>query len=165
MNPELYMVFLVPVSAMLFALGGTEISPTIPGKKWFRRYVLPAILGITVGFALTWWQGVLIFLFNTLSSHQGYGDRASWLKRSLIFTGYGLRSLPIGWSVWNIFTPLATMILFVLCNLRVNVRENDPTHIELKVGHVFVWKVWELFVGAIIGLQIAYLLAGYGHLW
>lgn len=165
LNPELYMVFLPAICAILFALGGTQISTTIKGQKWFRRFVLPAVVGLTVGLAMTWWQGVLVFLINAAYPWRGYGDRASWFKRVLVFIGYGLRSIPIGWSLWNIFTPVAAMILFVLCNLRVNIREYDPSHIELKFGDVFVWKFWEASMGFLIGFQIAYLLAGYGHIW
>jgi hypothetical protein len=165
LSPELYMVFLAPICALLFALGGTQISTTIKGQKWLRRFVLPAILGLAVGFAITWWQGLLVGCLACASLHQGYGDRASWLKRTLIFLSYGLISLPIGWSLWNIFTPIIAMSLFVLCNLKVDIRDYDPSHIHLKFGDVFVWKFFELSMGFLIGFQVAYILAGHGHIW
>lgn len=150
LNPELWMVFLPGISAILFALGGTQISDTILGQKWLRRYVLPAILGLSAYFAgIGPGWAIAVTLISAICFIQGYGERASWAKRTLIFIGYGCISLPIGMSWWNLICTVGCIVLFVLSNWNLT-------------SKTFVWKTCESILGFLVGMQIAFLLAGNG---
>lgn len=152
LNPELWMVWMPAISALLFALGGSQISDTIKGQKWTRRFVLPAILGISVGFSVSWWQGLLLGCFACAMFHQGYGDRASWLKKAFIFLGYSVISAPIGLSFWNI-------PIFFWCWVGMWISQTKWG------GSTLQWKVWESGTGYLIGQTVAFALAGYGWIW
>lgn len=162
LNPELWLVFLPPMSSMLFALGGTEIQPAKPpdipkikGQKWFRRFVLPTIYFLCVwGAGFTWWQGLLIFFLASFAFHQPYGSGAkSWWRKLLTFAMFGLPALVIGWSWWSPIT-------FVGASLAFYLGDNKPWKTWF-----FKWKVFELTSGLLVGIQIAYLLVGYGVRW
>ena len=153
LNPQLWMVFLPGISAILFALGGTQISTTIKGQKWIRRFVLPTILGLSVGFAISWWQGLLVGLLSCFMFHLGYGSGASgWWERAAIFLGYSIISVPIGLSFWNI-----PIFFWCLGGMAIS---------QSKWGRsTLVWKVWESGGGYLVGQSIAFILAGYGWGW
>jgi fatty acid desaturase len=153
LNPELWMVVLPALGWFLFALGGTEISTTIKGQKWIRRFIFPLILGLCIllaGFA--WWKALACALIACIALHQGYGSKASWTKRVLIFTSYGLVSLPLGISFWNGYTIVVAIVCFILSNWK-------PT------SNIYVWKFCEGFMGLSIGMQVAFLLSGNGLIW
>lgn len=150
MSPELWLVFIPPVSWILFALGGSQISSTIKGQKWIRRFVLPTILAICVFVVqFAWWQSLAVFAISCLALHLGYGDRASWGLRGAIFLLYGAISLPIGVSYWNAITPIACLLMMFFSRIKF-------------LNDTFVWKCVEGFMGLLIGIQVAYLLAGNG---
>ena len=151
MNPELWMVFLPAVSWLLFALGVTQISDTIHGKKWTRRFVLPFIFAVSAGIAVSWWQGLLVGCIACAMFHQGYGIKSSWLKKALVFIGYGLISAPIGLSLWNLVIPLWCSFAFWASNTSMG----SP----LWLAKMFVWKWWEGSVALLIGFSVSYLLA------
>ena len=145
MNKELYLVFIPALAGLLFALGGSQISDTIKGQKWVRRFLLPfALLLPCVWIEFSWWQGLLVSLIACFVLHLGYGDKATWVKRALIFTGYGLISIPIGYSMWNIFTAIGCLLIMWLS--------------RVGMPKTFVWKVCEFSFGALIGIQVAFLL-------
>ena len=48
LNKELWLVVIPALCWFLGALGGTQISDTIKGQKWLRRFLMPAILGLAV---------------------------------------------------------------------------------------------------------------------
>ena len=64
---------------------------------------------------------------------------------------YGLISIPLGISWWNPITALGFLSLFLLSNTKAT-------------ANTFTWKVCEGTFGALVGIQIAYLLAGMGRL-
>jgi len=153
MNPELWMVILPALSGMLFALGGTTISDKIEGQKWARRFLLPFLLGIAVfvgGFKP--WQGAGVAIMAIGSFHMGYGEKTPWALKLAVFCLYGAISLPFGVSWWNPITAVGCFILFILSNIRLT-------------ASTLVWKVCEFFFGALVGVQISYLLAGNGMIW
>jgi uncharacterized integral membrane protein len=136
---EWLMILCVTVSAALFASGGTDI-PGIGGQKWLRRYVLPAFLAfICVLSGVKWWVSLGYGLLMIPLLCAGYGDRAGYFKRVLIFVSYGLPSLLIGFSVWIIITPVLLTLLFIGSNTK-------------QVASQFVWKMWELMAGVLIGM-------------
>lgn len=158
LNPQLWTVFLAPISSMLFVLGGTGISTTIKGQKWFRRFVLPTIYFACVWAAgFTWWQGLLVFFVSGFAFHQPYGSGAkSWWRKLLTFAMFGLPGLVIGWSWWSPVTFVGASVSFYLTT-------DSPwkKHIYLLQG----WKFFELLTGLLVGIQISYLLGGYGVSW
>ena len=162
MNPELWMVFLPAVSWLLFALGGTQISDTIHGKKWTRRFVLPFIFAVSAGIAVSWWQGLLVGCIACAMFHQGYGIKQRWFvptklkgrwlpPRIAVFALYGLISAPIGLSLWNLVIPLWCSFAFWASNTSMG----SP----LWLAKMFVWKFWEGMAGLLIGFSVSYLLA------
>lgn len=150
MNKELWLVIVPAYSWLLFALGGTQISDTIPGKKWLRRFVLTALWGLCTFFAgFSYYQAIAVFALGCLMTHLGYGSKTSWKMRLLVFAGYGLISAPIGISYWNLITAVVCSLMFLLSNTKLT-------------ALVFVWKICEGAFGCLIGIQIAYKLSGYG---
>ena len=146
MNPELWIVIMPALGWLLFSLGGTEISKKIKGKKWIRRFVLPAVFGLCVFFAGSdWWLAVAVCVIAMAVFPLGYGDRASWPKRLAIFAGYGLISAPVGLSWWNLITALMCPALMALSRWK-------------STAKTFIWKICEGAFGALIGIQIAYAL-------
>ena len=153
MNKELYLVFLPAISAILFSLGGTEISKTIKGKKWIRRFVLPFILGsacLIAGFTI--WQCIIVSIISTLAFVLGYGQTKPYWYKALVGLAYACISLPIGISAWNIFTFGGFLGLFFLSNYKMT-------------KNIFVHKAFEVGIGGLIGFQIAFLLTGNGLIW
>lgn len=153
MNPELWLVLIPGLSAILFALGGTQISETIPGKKYIRRFILPFLWGLCVwiaGFAI--WQAVSVAIMGCGMLHLGYGSKTSWGLKLAVFGGYGLISAPIGLSWWNPIVAVGCVVMFLLSNLPF-------------ASGTMVWKVVEGVFGALIGISISFILAGNGLIW
>lgn len=153
LNPELWLVLIPAFSWLLFALGGTQISDTIKGKKWLRRFVLSFLFGLCLFLAhCALWQWLSVAIVACAMFHLGYGSKTSWTMRLLTFAGYGLISAPLGLSWWNLITSVGCAVMFLLSNTKIT-------------SAIVVWKVCEGFFGAVIGVSIAYLLAGYGLVW
>ena len=150
MNPELMQVFIPGISAILFSLGGTQISQTMQGQKWVRRFLLPSfflLMTLIAGFA--WWQGLLVFLISCVSFHMGYGDKTSWWMKILVFLSFALISIPVGFSFWNGILILIVPLMMLL----------SLSHL---VGKVFVWKIVEASWGFLIGISLAFPLSNNG---
>jgi hypothetical protein len=153
MNKELWLVIIPTFSWFLFALGGTQISNTIGGKKWLRRFVLPFLWGICVflgGFAL--WQALSVAILGCGMLHLGYGSKTPWGLKIAVFCGYGLISAPLGLSWWNLITTLGCVTMFLLSNTPLT-------------SAIMIWKICEGAFGALIGISISFLMAGYGIVW
>lgn len=153
MNPEMWMVIMPALGWLCFALGGTQISDKIEGQKWIRRFLLPILWGVCIflaGFAI--WQAIVTTILAIGMFHLGYGSKTSWKMRLLTFAGYGIISSPIGLSFWNPITFGLCAILFLLSNTKIT-------------SSVFVHKIIEGSWGALIGVQLSYLLAGNGIVW
>lgn len=147
MNPEIYLIIMPSLGGALFALGGTQISSTIPGMKWIRRYILPFLWAVIIGLGrFGIWQAAGVGLLACGFFHLGYGTNSPWWKKLLVFASYGLISLPLGVSWWNLITPILTSTVFFLSNWK-------PTSVT------FVHKIWEFMAGALIGVEIGYLMA------
>jgi len=152
MNVEMLMVLIPGLSWVLFALGGTQISPTIGGQKWIRRFLLPGLWCLTAFFYTTWWQAPLATLPAMLFYSLGYGDSTPWWQKILIGCSYGLIGVAVGISWWNLVTPIMFSLLFFLSNWK-------PTE------KMFSWKICEGSFGLFIGIQLAYTLMGGGIIW
>jgi len=152
MNPELLMVFLPGLSWILFALGGTEISPTIPGQKWIRRFLLPCIYLMFALCCVSWWQAILATLPAMLFFCLPYGSSTPWWQKILVGCSYALIGVAIGISWWNLFTAVGFTVLFLLSNTKLTEK-------------IFMWKICEGFFGLLVGIQLAYVLMGCGIIW
>ena len=153
LNNELLMVFIPGISWILFALGGTQISDKIQGWKGWRRFILPFVYGIFCTITnIIWWKVMLVMALAGIVYSLPYGHKVSWKMKTLIALGYGLISIPIGISVWNIFTAIGFLGLFKLSNMKLT-------------SNIFIWKVAEGFFGLLVGIQLAYVLMGKGVIW
>lgn len=153
LNTELFMVFLPAVSWFLFALGGTQISNTIPGWKGWRRFILPAVYLLACFIdGIIWWKAVLVAAIAGAGYSLGYGEGKAWWQRALVGMTYALITIPIGLSAWNVFTAVTFITLFRLSNTEIT-------------ANIFIWKVCEGFFGLFCGIQLAYMLMGLGLIW
>jgi hypothetical protein len=133
MTNEWLAILIMTLSGALFAIGGTGWKPA-------RRYVLPVLLAVTAYFShISWWQclGMAVTLIVALSA--GYGERTPYWRKALVFAGYGLSFLWIGWTWWIVITPVVCLGLFWLSNNKLTAR-------------TFFWKAVELLYGALIGI-------------
>jgi len=146
MNKELFMVFIPGLSFILFALGGSQISNTIPGWKGWRRFVLPTIFIISCLIAhISILRAVSVGLIALVAFSLGYGESKTWLFRFLVGCVYAIITIPIGFSWWNAVTAVGFIALFFLSN-------NKWT------SNMFRHKIIEGLWGALVGIQLAYLL-------
>lgn len=152
MNPELLMVFVPGISWILFALGGTQISTTIPGQKWVRRWLLPIIYCMTALCCVPWWQALLATLPAIGFFSLGYGDSTPWWQKILVGASYALIGVAVGISWWNLVTCVGFSVLFLLSNTSWS-------------KNMFMWKICEGFFGLLVGIQLAYVLMGCGIIW
>lgn len=153
MNKELFLVFLPGISWILFALGGTQISDKIKGWKGWRRFILPIIyFGFCLWTEVFIWQSILVMGIAIGVYTLGYGEKTPWWRKALVGLGYGLVSIPIGLSWWNLITAVGFIVLFILSNTKLT-------------ASIVVWKVAEGMFGLLVGIQVSYLLAGYGKVW
>lgn len=152
-NKELLMVFVPGLSWILFALGGTEINPSIGGIKPFRSVGLPILFGVAALTVVVWWQALLtaVTTFGILSL-SSYGSKYGWGRRTLTIVAFGLIGVTLGLSFWNLFFMLWFFTLYLLSNFK-------PT------ASTFIWKIVEGSVGAFIGVQVTYSLMGHGLTW
>lgn len=143
MNPEVYQILLMTVCGFLFALGGTEISKTIKGNKWIRRFLLPAVVGGICFFTgFEWWRLAAFVATQTASLHLGYGEKLPYWRKLLTAIAYVLPSLFFGLSQWQLLTPALFVLMFFLSNLRFT-------------SSLFKWKFVEFLTGAFIGITIS----------
>ena len=134
-------IWFVPLSAMLFAIGGT-------GYKWVRRYVLPVLLvaAMLTLCGVVWWKGLLAMALLCGTLHLPYGDSIpTEILKFLVFSSYFIALLPLGITAWMIFSPI---ILFFMWSA-----SNQPWGEK-----IVVWKIWELTAGFLIGITIARLI-------
>lgn len=136
MSGEYAMIIGMCAGGTLFAVGGT-------GYKWARRFLLPAIwalLCFIMGFNLI--KCCLIFAGYAAVFSLGYGESKPYWYKMLVGISYGLPSLVLGFSVWNILIPLIFISLFVLSNTKNTAKD-------------FPWKICEFIFGAVTAFPVA----------
>jgi hypothetical protein len=129
----------------LFALGGTELPLFGTGFKWLRRFVLPIGLLILGVFLTDWWRSVGYAVTLCVFLHQGYGDKCPWWKRIVVFTGYGVSALWIGFSWWQIITPVVLSGMFLLSNTKATSKIFQWKYCELAMGLLIAWSFCNSF--------------------
>ena len=153
MNNELLMVFLPGVSWVLFALGGTQISSKIQGWKGWRRFILPLVYGLFCLICkIALWKIVLVMALAGIVYSLPYGHKTTWKIRGLVSLGYGIISISIGLSFWNLITSVGFSSLFLASNNKY-------------LSNTFIWKICEGSFGLLVGIQLAYVLMGKGLIW
>lgn len=146
MNPEVYQIIIIILSSALFALGGTEISKTIKGQKWIRRFLLPFLVVLACFFnGIALWRCLVYWITQTAALHLGYGDKLPYWRKLLTAIVYMLPSLFFGFTKWQIIFPILFVVMFFLSNWKYT-------------SNVMKWKYVEILTGVFLGITIADLL-------
>jgi len=133
------MIASMGLGGILFAIGGTGFKPA-------RRYILPFCLGvITILSGVIWWK-CLVVLFGTMAAfHLPYGSKTPYWVKFLVGCTFILPTIVLGFTLWQIITPVAFILMFRLSNWKFFSGE-------------FVWKIVEFLTGTLIGVTIAKLI-------
>jgi len=143
MNKELLMILSSGFGGIFFALGGTGLSfPT----KWIRRFLLPLFFGFIALLAgHEWWKCAGMSAGFIVSFCLGYGQTKSYIWKFIVGIMFVLPTVFIGFSLWQVITPLIWILLFRLSNCKI-------------LNQSFVWKICECITGFLIGITVASLL-------
>ena len=135
-NHEWLMIVAMGAGGVLFAAGGT-------GPKWARRYLLPVILTIVAGVSgVIWWRCAIYWATQTGVLHLGYGEKLPYWRKMLTFIAYVLPTLILGFSWWQLITPVLMIALFKLSNMKWS-------------ANIIFWKAWEFISGALLGIIVS----------
>ena len=138
-NKEWLIIASMAVGSIGFSVGGT-------GPKYVRRYIMPFLLGLIVlASGVVLWKCIALWLTLTGVMHLGYGEKYSYFQKFLIGISFILPTLFLGFSYWQMITPLAFVGIFKLSNTK-------------WAGNTFVWKICEFIFGGLIGITIASLI-------
>ena len=139
LNNEWLMIASMANGGILFAVGGT-------GFKWIRRFLMPFIFGFLClfgGFEL--WRCLGLWLTMSGVMHLGYGERYPYWAKFIIGCSYAATTLFLGFSWWQIITPVCFVGMFWLSNQKFS-------------SNTFLWKIVEFMTGCLIGVTIASLI-------
>jgi hypothetical protein len=137
MMNEWLMILVTLWNCGLFAAGGTDLNGR--GYKWLRRFLMPIGLGGVALLYAPWWACIGYAVTLSFFLHLGYGERATWLYRAFIFTGYGVSALCFGFSGWMVVTPILCLLAFWLSN-------------QKQSAGMFFWKAVEMLYGFLIAV-------------
>ena len=139
MDKELLMIIAMGSGGILGALGGYR-------WKWLRRFVLPGILG---SIALIAGNPALQCLYMTIGLIIAfclpYGERTPYPVKFLVGCAFVAPTLFLGFSIWQIITPVAFIVMFKLSNMT-------------KWAGSFSWKIVEFITFALVGITVANLI-------
>lgn len=145
-NPELYMIAVMGIGGIGFALGGTEISERVKGKKWIRRDLTPVLLALICLLAgVVWWRCAILAVGLDAAFRLGYGESKPYWYKFLVGCAYVVPTFILGFTWWQVIHPLLFVSVFRLSNLRIT-------------SSTFVWKVSEFLFGSSVGIIIALLI-------
>lgn len=137
---EWMMILEMALGGTLFAIGGT-------GFKWARRFVLPVALGLIAFFSdIEWWRDLGMTIGLIVAFHLPYGERTPYWGKAITAMCFTLPTLFFGFSLWQIFTPLAFLSMFWLSNNRY-------------FSRLFPWKCVEFLTGTLVGVTVSQLLS------
>ncbi len=136
MNGEYLQIAAMVGGGLLFTIGGT-------GWKLARRFVLPVFLGILVFLAgFFWWKAIILCLGLIVALCLPYGEKTPYWAKFLAGCAFVAPTAILGFSWWQILTPVAFILMFWLSNWK-------PT------AKIFFWKAVEFFTGGLIGITAA----------
>jgi len=139
LDKELLMIIAMGSGGILGALGGYR-------WKWLRRFVLPGILG---SIALIAGNPALQCLYMTIGLIIAfclpYGERTPYPVKFLVGCAFVAPTLFLGFSIWQIITPVVFIVLFRLSNWK-------------PFANIVFWKAWEFIVFSMVGITVASLI-------
>lgn len=139
MNREYLMILSMGICGVLFALGGT-------GFKWARRFVMPFILAVIALFCtIVWWKCLAMAFLMAGALCLPYGERTPYWGKFLVGCAFVAPTLFLGFTWWQVITPIAFIIMFKLSNISAT-------------NKVFLWKIVEFLTGVLIGATFASLI-------
>lgn len=140
MNIEFLMIVAMTVGGLLFSLGGLS-------KKWLRRFLLPFILGVICLIAgKELWRCLALWVGLTGAFHLGYGGSKPYWYKTIVGIAFVFPTLALGFTIWQIITPVAFIGMFKLSNWK-------------PMSGEFAWKICEFLSGALIGITVARLIS------
>lgn len=134
------MILSMTLGGSLFAIGGTGWKPA-------RRFILTGILGVIAyfsGFPVL--SCVLYSITQTVTFTLPYGERTPYWGKALVFISYAIPSMILGFTIWQIITPVVCFLLFVLSNHKLT-RKHFP------------WKVCEFIMGSLVAVTVSTLIS------
>lgn len=136
MNPEYLMIASMGLGGILFAIGGTGWKPA-------RRFVLPIVLGIIALFSgVIWWKCLVMAIGMVGAFCLPYGERTPYWGKFLVGCAFILPTTMLGFSWWQIITPICFIIMFWLSNWKYTAK-------------IFFWKAVEFITGSLVGITVA----------
>ncbi|MBI1976751.1 MAG: hypothetical protein HYS56_04500 [Candidatus Omnitrophica bacterium] len=144
---EVIEIIIMSIGGFLFALGGTQISPDIPGQLWLRRILLPVIWGVLVYFfgKAPFWKCLTLTAGTMWAFQLPYGSEVSWPMKFLVGVAYILPTIPLGLTWWQVIMPVSFITMFYL--------SNTP-----QFASIFQWGIVETLIGTLVGVTIAVLI-------
>ena len=135
-NPEYLMIIAMGGGGILGAVGGTGWKPA-------RRFLLPALLGtVAILAGCIWWKCLIMAVGMVGAFSLPYGEKTPYWLKFLVGCAFVLPTAILGFSVWQIITPIIFIILFWISNT--------------KWGQFVVkWKIWEFIVFSLVGVTVA----------
>ena len=138
-DKELLQIISMTISGLLFSLGELKY-------KWLRRYLLPVCLGILALIGGNPWHYTLAMTLCLIGALcLPYGERTSYPLKTLVFMAIFGSTAWLGFSYWQIISPLIVLALFKLSNWK-------PT------ANIFFWKAVEFITGGLLGITVASLM-------
>ena len=133
---EYLQIACMAAGGILGAIGGTGFKPA-------RRYILPFVLGGLAFWAgMDWWRCLILWAGLTGAFCLGYGEQKSYLIKFLVGCAYVVPTLALGFTLWQIITPLVFISMFGLSNWG-------------KTSSSFKWKIVEFLTFTLVGATVA----------
>ncbi len=114
--------------------------------KWLRRFVLPLILGVVGLMAgVIWWKCLLMTIGFIGAFSLPYGEKTPYWLKFLVGCAFIAPTLLLGYSVWQVITPIVFIIMFKLSNTKLT-------------ANIFFWKAVEFISFGLVGVTVASLI-------
>ena len=138
-NKEILQVIAMGSGGILGAIGGI-------GPKYVRRFILPFVLGLVAvlaGFSVL--KCILMALGFIIAFSLPYGERRPYWFKFIVGCTFVAPTLILGFSWWQIITPIIFIIMFKLSNTKLT-------------ANVFFWKAIEFLTFGLVGITVASLI-------
>jgi len=138
-NKEILQMICIGSGGVLFMVGGFR-------WKWLRRFLLPVLFSACVLMAGHEGRQALIIAGGyMLAFCLPYGDKTNNIVRFLIFCCFIIPSIELGFTLWQIISPIIIFITMLLSRWKTT-------------QNIIFHKAWEFITGTTIGITIASLL-------
>lgn len=136
---EWLMIACMSAGGLLGAIGGTGFKPA-------RRFILPIILGALAflgGYEA--WRCLVMAVGMIAALALPYGERTPYPVKFLVGCAFVAPTLVLGFSAWQVITPVAFIAMFKLSNSN-------------RTAAAFSWKIVEFVTFAFVGVTVANLI-------